>query len=46
VRLSGFGGTFDEIIANDFGSGPRMVTISPTDVGFESSGCGPWTLAP
>lgn len=44
ARLSGFSGSFDEIIANDTTSGgPSMVTIKPTDVGFESSGCGTWT---
>jgi hypothetical protein len=43
-RLSGFGGTFAEIIANDIGSGPRVVTIDPADIGFESSRCGTWRL--
>lgn len=42
-RLSGFGGTIDEIIANDFADGQLMVTISATDVGFTSSRCGIWT---
>jgi hypothetical protein len=44
-RESGFGGTFDEIIANDFtfGSGSQVVTIDASDVGFSSSGCGTWT---
>jgi hypothetical protein len=42
-RLKGFGGTLDEIIANYFGTGPTIVTISPSDVGFRSSGCGGWT---
>lgn len=40
-RLSGFGGSFDEIIAN--GSGPQSIAgISSTDIGFSSSGCGSW----
>jgi hypothetical protein len=40
-RLSGFGGSFNEIIAN--GSGPQeIVSIAASDVGFTSSGCGPW----
>lgn len=43
ARLSGFGGTLGEIIANDFGVGPQVVTVAPGDVGFESSRCGTWT---
>ncbi len=43
-RLRGFGGTLREIIANEFGEGPWIVTISATDKGFDSSDCGPWTL--
>ena len=43
-RLSGFGGTPEEIIANNFTFNPEVVTISPTDVGFTSRGCGVWTL--
>lgn len=46
ARRSGFSGVFDEIIANDYGSGPRLLTVDPTDVGVETSGCGPWTLIP
>ena len=42
-RLRGFGGTFAEIIANDFGSTGPIVSISPGDVGFTSDGCGTWT---
>jgi len=42
-RLRGFGGAFEEIIANDFTYGPAVVTISPTDAGFTSRGCGVWT---
>ena len=42
-RLSGFGGTMDEVIANNFTSDPDVVTIAPTDVGFSSEGCGIWT---
>ncbi|GIU92719.1 MAG: hypothetical protein KatS3mg011_1625 [Acidimicrobiia bacterium] len=40
-RLSGFGGTFDEIIANDLGAG-SIVDIAESDAGFASSGCGSW----
>ena len=43
ARLSGFGGTLDEIIANSFSvSGPQYVEIKSTDVGFKTSGCFPW----
>ena len=42
ARLSGFGGSGDDIIANDFGAGSRIVTISRTDTGFKSTGCGGW----
>ena len=42
-RLSGFGGTIDEVIANDFTAGTSVVTIAPTDAGFSSSRCGTWT---
>ena len=42
-RLSGFGGTLDEIIANDLTAGTSVATIAPTDVGFSFSRCGTWT---
>jgi hypothetical protein len=42
-RLSGLGGTDEEIIANSAGIGSRVVTIAPTDVAFESADCGTWT---
>lgn len=42
-RLSGFGGTLGEIIANGSGSGFFTVTIKKGDAGFSSSGCGTWT---
>ncbi|MEQ8717705.1 MAG: hypothetical protein RIE08_08850 [Acidimicrobiales bacterium] len=42
ARLSGFSGDFDDIIANDFGSGQRVVAIAGGDVGFETSRCGTW----
>ena len=41
-RLSGFGGTSGEIIANYFGRGPAVVEVSATDKGFSSSGCAQW----
>lgn len=43
-RLSGFGGTIDEIISNETLSGPGVVLILPSDAGFSSSGCGTWIL--
>jgi len=42
-RLSGFGGTFDEIIANNNTDYPEVVTIAPTDRGFDSTRCAIWT---
>lgn len=43
ARLSGFGGTFSEIIANENADGPTVVTIAPTDKGFESTRCARFT---
>jgi len=42
-RVSGFGGTDVETIANSAGVGPRVVTIDPGDAGFNSDDCGTWT---
>lgn len=42
-RLSGFGGTSGEIIANGISDDPTVVTIAPTDRGFDSSSCATWT---
>lgn len=44
ARLSGFGGTDDEVIAQGLtseGLAP-VVTITATDAGFTSNGCGAW----
>lgn len=48
ARVAGFTGSLDDIIANDFTFSPAIVTLSPTDAGFESDGCSQWTnnLAP
>ena len=43
ARLSGFGGTIGDIIANANTDAPAIVTISASDKGFESVGCGTWT---
>jgi hypothetical protein len=40
-RKSGFGGSLDEIIDNGLYS-PEIVTISPSDAGFSTRGCGTW----
>jgi hypothetical protein len=44
ARLSGFGGTVDEIISNGNPDGPIMVRILPSDAGFETDGCGEWMV--
>ena len=41
-RLKGFGGNLDDLIANDNVTGRAVVTILPSDKGFQSSGCGAW----
>jgi hypothetical protein len=41
ARLSGFGGTIDDIIANGNNS-PEIVTVAASDAGFETQGCGTW----
>lgn len=43
ARLAGFSNEMDDIIANGNASGPAVVTVEPTDAGFESQGCGTWT---
>jgi hypothetical protein len=42
-RLSGFSGTSDDIIANDFTNVRAIVTVSATDKAFHTTGCGTWT---
>lgn len=43
ARLSGFGGTLNNIITNDVSTdGGLVMTIKSTDKGFETSGCGTW----
>ncbi|MCL1897557.1 MAG: hypothetical protein FWG16_01875 [Micrococcales bacterium] len=41
-RLSGTSGGLEDILANDLPSGKAVVTILPSDVAFDSSGCGMW----
>src|SRR5215217_7541608 len=42
-RLRGFDGGMNAIIANGGSNNPSIVTIAPTDAGFQSQGCGTWT---
>ncbi|HOX10816.1 MAG TPA: hypothetical protein P5323_04050 [Candidatus Moranbacteria bacterium] len=42
-RLKGFTGSLGNIIANENTDTSAIVTISSTDKGFKSSGCGTWT---
>lgn len=46
ARLSGLGGQLSDIIANGDPSGSAIVTIAPTDVAFDSEGCGTWSPLP
>lgn len=41
-RVSSFDGSFNSVIANDYASGPQIVTVKASDVGFKSSRCGTW----
>ena len=43
-RVSGFGGTFGEIITNEFSNVRQIVTVAATDAGFApDSDCGTWS---
>jgi hypothetical protein len=42
-RLSEFTGDFDAIIANGNTNASTVVTIAPTDAGFQSQNCGTWS---
>jgi hypothetical protein len=44
ARLSGFSGEVDDIIANNgsYTNGSQVVTIAPSDKGFQTQGCGKW----
>lgn len=41
-RSAGASGSYDDIIANDFGEGQRMVQVLDTDAYFVTDGCGSW----
>jgi hypothetical protein len=43
ARLKGFSGTLDDILANENMDTPAVITILPTDKGFQSSRCDRWT---
>ncbi len=43
ARLRGFGGTIDDIIANNNVDAVTIVTIAASDKGFQATGCGTWT---
>ena len=43
ARLSGFGNTIGDIIANNNVDTATIVTIASSDKGFQSNGCGTWT---
>jgi hypothetical protein len=43
ARLKGFGGSLNDIIANGNVSDYGVVTIRPSDQGFETAGCGTWS---
>jgi hypothetical protein len=43
-RLSGLGGTQDQVIGSGLASGQGIVDIAPTDVAFDSFGCERWTV--
>ena len=42
-RLSGFGDGDNDDIASSYESGRAFVAIEPTDKGFQTENCGPWT---
>lgn len=43
ARLKGFSGELGDIIANENLTGYGIVTIGPSDAGFQTSGCGGWS---
>jgi hypothetical protein len=43
ARLKGFSGSTDDVLANENADAPSVVTIAPSDQGFESRRCGTWT---
>lgn len=43
ARLSSFSGSSDDVIENEFSTGPQIVTIEEGDAGFKTNRCGTWT---
>ena len=43
ARLHGPSGELRDVITTDLTAAPAVVTISPTDYGFETVGCGKWS---
>jgi hypothetical protein len=43
ATLSGFSGNTSDILDNENTDYPAVVTILPSDAGFQSNGCGTWT---
>jgi hypothetical protein len=43
ARLSGFGHTLSDILANENTDAQAVVTIAASDKGFEATRCGTWT---
>jgi hypothetical protein len=43
ARLRSFSGNLNAILANANPAGPTVVTLKPTDKGFETNGCGNWS---
>jgi hypothetical protein len=44
ARLGGFSNEMNDILANGVTDAPAIVTIKPTDAGFESLDCGTWSM--
>lgn len=42
ARLKDLQGQVTSLLASDYGAGPNVVTIAPSDKGFETRGCGEW----
>ena len=44
ARLSGLGGSVNDIIANSNAAGPQVVQVASSDVAFKTQNCGTWNL--
>ena len=43
-RLSGFSGTIDDVLSNEYSDARQIVEIAASDSGFSASDCGTWTM--